>query len=151
MTDASEQDSQLTTHATAIAISGAGVMICGDSGSGKSDLALRLIDRGGILISDDYVEIQRRKDDLLLRSPANIAGKLEIRSLGIMQCDHMTDIPLKMVVNLKAAPDRFPLERQVRNLLGINIPICTLDAMENSAPIKVEWALRRILGDSVSQ
>ncbi|MEH6701405.1 HPr kinase/phosphorylase [Parasphingorhabdus sp.] len=151
MTNVPNQDDQLTTHANAVAISGAGVMICGSSGSGKSDLALRLIDRGAALIADDYVDIKRTNRDLLLSPPANLAGKLEIRSLGIFERDHLSGIPLKMVVNLQDNPERFPLDRQIMNLLGINIPFCTLNAMESSAAIKVEWALQQILQDSVSQ
>jgi HPr kinase/phosphorylase len=151
MTDKTDLDNQLTTHATAVAISGGGVMICGQSGSGKSDLALRLIDRGATLISDDYVDIRRENEDLLLSPPANLAGKLEIRSLGIVERDHVSGIALKMVINLKDNPDRFPLDKQIMNLLGINIPFCTLDAMESSAAIKVEWALQRRLQDIRSQ
>ena len=150
MTNHSNTDGQLTTHATAVAISGSGVMICGKSGSGKSDLALRLMDRGAALISDDYVEIKRVKEQLLLSPPANLAGKLEMRSLGILECHCLSGIALKMVINLKDRPDRFPLDKQIMNLLGINIPFCTLDTMENTAAIKAEWALQRILQDSAS-
>lgn len=136
---------QETMHATAVAISGEGIMIRGKSGSGKSDLALRLIDRGATLISDDYVEVSRRNQDLLLSPPANLAGKLEVRSLGIVECHHLSGIELKLIVDLNEHPDRFPLDRQVRNLLGINIPSCTLNAMESSAAIKAELALQRIM------
>jgi HPr kinase/phosphorylase len=114
-------------------------------------LALRLIDRGATLISDDYVDIRRENEDLLLSPPANLAGKLEIRSLGIVERDHVSGIALKMVINLKDNPERFPLDKQIMNLLGINIPFCTLDAMESSAAIKVEWALQRRLQDIRSQ
>ena len=151
MTDTTDKDDQLITHATAVAISGAGVMICGKSGSGKSDLALRLIDRGATLISDDYVDIRRTGGNLLLSPPANLAGKLEVRSLGILERDHLSGIALKMVVKLKENPDRFPMDKQVMILLGISIPFCTLDAMENSAAIKVELALQRLSQDIAGQ
>lgn len=151
MTNGADQNDQLITHATAVAIAGAGVMICGKSGSGKSDLALRLIDRGAILISDDYVDIRRSNGNLLLNPPANLAGKLEVRSLGILGCEHVSGVPLKMVINLKENPDRFPLDKQVMILLGINISFCTLDAMESSAAIKAELALQRLSQDIASQ
>ncbi|WP_373491872.1 HPr kinase/phosphorylase [Parasphingorhabdus sp.] len=144
MTSTAEEDDQVTVHATAVAISGAGLLIRGKSGSGKSDLALRLIDRGATLISDDYVVVSREKDQLLLGPPPNLAGKLEIRSLGIFECEYLAGIALKLVVDLKDCPDRFPLDRQIRILLGIAVPSCTLDAMESSADIKAEWALQRI-------
>ncbi|WP_339690363.1 HPr kinase/phosphatase C-terminal domain-containing protein [uncultured Parasphingorhabdus sp.] len=145
MTDISADGDQLNLHATAVAISGAGLMICGKSGSGKSDLALRLIDRGATLISDDYVDISRANEKLFLSPPANLAGKLEVRSMGIVEQDYLSGIPLKLIVKLEDRPDRFPMDKQTMILLGITIPFCTLDAMENSATIKAELALQRIL------
>lgn len=147
MTATAGANDQQKMHATAVAISGVGVMIRGKSGSGKSDLALRLIDRGATLIGDDYVEIRRRDGKLLLSPPSSLAGKLEVRSLGILECDHVSDIELKLVIDLKEDPDRFPLDKQVMILLGIAVPFCTLDAMETSAAIKAELALQRIMQD----
>lgn len=147
MTSTTDTDDQLKMHATAVAITGAGLMICGKSGSGKSDLALRLIDRGATLISDDYVDVRRYSDNLLLSPPSNLAGKLEVRSLGILQRDYISGVALKLVINLKDDPERFPMDRQVMILLGMTVPFCTLDAMENSATIKAELALQQILQD----
>ena len=144
MSGADDADRE-TIHATAVAISGAGVLIRGKSGSGKSDLALRLIDRGAILISDDQVEISREDKTLWLSPPPRLAGKLEVRSLGIWPCDHLSGIELKLIIDLKDDPDRFPLDKQVMILLGIHISSCTLNAMESSAAIKAEWALQRIM------
>tara|TARA_R100001244_G_scaffold20643_12_gene21810 strand:- start:14713 stop:15168 length:456 start_codon:yes stop_codon:yes gene_type:complete len=144
MTDSGDNN-RATLHATAVAIAGAGVLIRGASGSGKSDLALRLIDRGATLISDDQVDIVRDDKDLLLSPPARLAGKLEIRSLGICEQEFLSGVELKLVVDLKHHPDRFPFDNQVMNLLGIKVPSCTLDAMESSAAIKAEWALQRTM------
>lgn len=148
MTAVTGIDDPLKIHATAVSIAGAGLMIRGKSGSGKSDLALRLIDRGARLISDDYVNIQRSGDRLILSPPPSLAGKLEVRSLGIFDQDHISDIALKLVVKLDKNPDRFPMDRQTMILLGITIPFCTLNAMENSATIKAELALQRILREA---
>ncbi len=145
MTSHSQDGDRLNMHATAVAIAGAGLMICGTSGSGKSDLALRLIDRGATLISDDYVDISRTNGKLYLSPPANLAGKLEVRSLGIFEQGHLSGIPLKLITKLSDSPDRFPMDKQTMILLGITMPFCTLNAMENSATIKVELALQRIL------
>ncbi|MEO9600741.1 HPr kinase/phosphatase C-terminal domain-containing protein [Parasphingorhabdus sp.] len=147
MTKAPSNDDQGNQHATAVAISGAGIMIRGKSGSGKSDLALRLIDRGATLISDDYVDIKQKNQSLILSPPSNLAGKIEVRSLGIIECPYLSDIELRLIINLKNKPDRFPMDRQAMNLLGITVPFCTLDAMETSAAIKVELALQRIMQD----
>ena len=141
MTTADTADDRETVHGTAVAIAGAGILIRGASGMGKSDLALRLIDRGAMLISDDRVEIVRSGADVLL----------EIRSLGICECAYQSGVALRLIVDLKRQPERFPLDRQIMILLGIAVPSCTLDAMESSAPIKAEWALQRIMQGAGSQ
>ncbi|PHR16786.1 MAG: aldolase [Sphingopyxis sp.] len=146
MTDNAGVDDQTTLHATAVAISGSGILIRGKSGSGKSDLALRLIDRGATLISDDQVEISRKGEQLLMSPPASLAGKLEVRSLGICERDYDSGIALRLIIELKDHPDRFPMDNQVMILLGIKVPCCTLAAMETSAAIKAEWALQRVAG-----
>lgn len=145
MTGQSDEHDRETVHATAVAIAGAGVLIRGPSGMGKSDLALRLIDRGAVLVSDDQVDIVRKGQDLLLSPPRTLAGKIEVRSLGICEREYQSGVALKLIVNLKQQPDRFPLDRQVMILLGIQVPSCTLDAMESSAAVKAEWALQRII------
>jgi len=145
MTVTAGDDDRMTIHATAVAISGAGLLIRGKSGSGKSDLALRLIDRGATLISDDQVNISRKDRTLLLSPPASLAGKLELRSLGIWERNHVSGIDLKLIIDLVEQPERFPMDNQVVILLGIKVPSCTLNAMETSAAIKAEWAVQRIM------
>lgn len=134
-----------TRHATCVAIDGAGVMIAGPSGSGKSDLALRLIDRGATLISDDYVDLSNDDNQLWLKTPPKIAGKIEVRSLGIFDYAHVSNIPLKLQVRLQPEPERFPLDSQTETIMTIAIPTIALSPFEASAPIKVEIALRRLL------
>lgn len=145
MTRGANRNDRETVHATAVAIACAGVLIRGSSGQGKSDLALRLIDRGAKLISDDQVDIIREGNDLLLSPPPPLAGKLEVRSLGIWEREYLSGVALKLIVDLKQHPDRLPLDRQVMILLGIKVPSCTLNAMESSAAIKAEWALQSII------
>ncbi len=76
-----------TIHASTVATEGRAVVIAGPSGSGKSDLALRLLDRGFTLVSDDQTTIKREADRLIASAPPNIAGKLEIRGIGIVDMD----------------------------------------------------------------
>lgn len=149
MTNESGTENQLKLHATAVEVSGSAILIRGTSGSGKSDLALRLIDRGATLISDDIVIVTRQGESLLLNSPTKLAGKLEVRSLGILEYDHISGIALKLIIDLTEYPDRFPLDQQIGNLLGIAVPSCTLNAKEASAAIKVELALRQTMEDAV--
>jgi len=135
-----------TVHATSVAIDGHGVLILGPSGAGKSDLALRLIDRGAILISDDYTIASSRDDLLLLDAPANIAGKMEIRHLGIVEMAHVGAVPARLAIKLEDDPARMPEPAAPLRLAGVDIPLVALAGREASAPLKVEWVLRRLCG-----
>lgn len=143
----SDEDDPQLVHATAVSIAGGGIMIRGASGSGKSDLALRLIDRGAFLISDDYVHLEKRDGNILLSPPANLAGKLEVRSLGIIERDYISGCELRLVIDLEKSPERLPLDKPVTILLGLAVPFCRLNALEASAAIKAELALQRIIQD----
>lgn len=127
-------------HASAVAIDGAGILITGVSGSGKSDLALRLIDRGAMLIGDDGVILNREKDTIILTAPTTIAGQMEIRNLGIMDFLHIS-APLKLIVDLDIEAQRYPDPPMTREMNGQSFPVLALDAFQSSAPIKVELAL----------
>jgi len=131
-----------TIHANCVAIGGRGVLIAGASGSGKSDLALRLIDRGARLLSDDYSVLRRAGDRLVASAPATIAGRIEVRGVGIVEMDAIAEAPVCLLVDLDAVPDRLPGPRTA-DFLGVGVPAIGLAALEASAPIKVEAALRR--------
>ena len=128
-------------HATSVAIAGRAVLIEGASGTGKSDLALRLIDRGATLVSDDYTVLARRGDELLAAPPPTIAGRMEVRGLGIVAVPHVADVPVALLVRLSPEVERMP-EPATRALAGVEVPVTTVDAASPSAPIKVELALR---------
>ncbi len=128
-------------HATTVAIDGMAVLIEGASGSGKSDLALRLIDRGAILVSDDQTLVVRAGATLLARAPMTIAGRIEVRGIGILAMPYVEDVPVAMLVRLGGAIERMP-ERRVRNIAGVDVREVAIDPFEGSAPIKVELALR---------
>ena len=130
-----------TIHAGCVAIGGRGVLLAGRSGSGKSDLALRLIDRGARLVSDDYTELRRDGDRLVARAPDRIAGKIEARGVGILELDALPEAAVCLLVDLDAVPERLPEGTAVRPLAGLDIPAVALAALEASAPIKVERAL----------
>ncbi|HMC92439.1 MAG TPA: aldolase [Allosphingosinicella sp.] len=127
---------------TSVAIDGRGVLLRGTSGSGKSDLALRLIDRGAVLISDDYTEVRVRDGRLLARASATIAGKIELRGLGIVTLPAAVDVPLCLLVDLDRVPERLPDGPAPVEVAGTIIPAVALAALEASAPLKVEAALR---------
>ena len=133
-----------TLHASTVAINGRAVVISGPSGSGKSDLALRLIDRGFTLVSDDQTLVRRDGDRLLATAPPSIAGKLEIRGIGIVDMERLSDAPVALMVELTSDIQRLPDDSRERPILGVNLPLISIDAMTASAPSKVALALDRM-------
>lgn len=133
-----------TIHASTVAIGGHAVLIEGPSGAGKSDLALRLIDRGAVLVSDDYTVLTAIDDYLSASPPATIAGRLEVRGIGIVPVTHVEQVPVALLVRLSAEVERMP-EAESRWFEGVPIPAIALDPREASAPIKVELAVKHLL------
>ena len=129
-------------HATTVAIDGRGVLISGPSGSGKSDLALRLIDRGAKLVSDDQTLVRAEGGAALAYAPATIAGRLEVRGLGILDTERVEGVPLALSVALAEDVERLPEPRRTV-VAGVEMAELRLDPRPASAPIKVELALRR--------
>jgi serine kinase of HPr protein (carbohydrate metabolism regulator) len=132
-----------TLHASCVSIDGHAVLIEGDSGTGKSDLALRLIDRGAMLVSDDYTLLARNAQRLFAAAPATIAGKIEVRGIGIVDMPHVDHVPVGLIVALSQEVERMPPEGACRQIAGINVPLLTLDPHQLSTPIKVELALKQ--------
>lgn len=133
-----------TVHASSVASEGRAVLITGPSGSGKSDLTLRLLDRGYTLVSDDQTVIKKDGARLLASAPQTIAGKLEIRGIGIVDMEQINNIPVALIVELTGEIQRLPDDSRERPLLGIKLPLVTIDAMSASAPSKVALALDRM-------
>lgn len=132
----------ITLHATCIAIGGRGVLLTGAPGSGKSDLALRLIDRGATLVGDDGVVLEARNGTLHARSGPNIEGQIEVRGLGIIALAATAEAPLALTIALDQPVPRMPDESlPFRVFEGLTLPLIALDPFEASAPVKVEKAL----------
>ena len=131
-----------TIHVSSVAIGGRAVLIAGRSGAGKSDLALRLIDRGAVLVSDDYTFVRRAQSQALASAPERIAGRIELRGVGIVEMETARDVPVALHVDLSAEPVRLPEGRDRIMVAGISIPSVALDGHHASAPLKVEAALR---------
>lgn len=127
-------------HASCVAIGGRGVLLGGRSGAGKSDLALRLIDRGAELVSDDYTELRCVGETVLAQAPATIAGRIEVRGIGLLELPEAARVPICLCVDLDSVPERLPEPATVR-LAGVDIPLVALAALEPSAPLKLEYAL----------
>jgi serine kinase of HPr protein (carbohydrate metabolism regulator) len=131
-----------TLHASAVSINGHAVLIEGLSGSGKSDLALRLIDRGAILVSDDYTIVRRVDGKLVASAPLNITGLFEVRGVGLLPMPFESDVPVALIASIAQDIERLPEITTTRIVAGIAIPTCLIAPLEASAPIKVELLLK---------
>lgn len=141
-------------HGTCLAIGGDGVLLVGKPGSGKSDLALRLIDQPGsgisgmlreaMLVADDQVVVRHRDGALIASAPLALKGKLEIRGLGIAELPVEAEARLRLAVRLTPAAEieRLPdLGRARMEILGTSIPLILLDPQSASAPARLRAAL----------
>ena len=138
-------NASLLVHATAVAIDGRAVLLRGPSGSGKSDLALRLIDAGARLVADDQSELSRRGDVLMVRAPATIAGLIEVRGLGILRFDALAEAPVALIADLVPADrvERLP-PRRTECDPRVAVPVIAMAPFEASAAAKLRLALRAV-------
>jgi HPr kinase/phosphorylase len=135
----------INLHGTAVSIAGEGVLIIGASGSGKSDMALRLIDRGAVLICDDRVIIDSNAGQPALYTAPNIEGLIEIRGLAIVKVPFENGVNLRLVINLESNIPRLTDGPALGDLAGYSIPHLSLAPFEASAAIKVEYALKSVV------
>jgi len=148
----------INIHATCILLSrageafdapaDAGILLLGESGAGKSDLALRLIALGATLVADDRVELSVENDSLIARAPPNLAGLIEIRNIGIvaLPCAMQARVALAVLLGTGENLPRLPEQERYRPPAGINLveefcpPLIRLSAFEISAPAKIAAA-----------
>jgi serine kinase of HPr protein (carbohydrate metabolism regulator) len=144
-------------HATAIAVGEDGVLLRGDSGAGKSDLALRLVlgpplaaagGRAIALVADDQVLVETRGGCLVARAPGVLSGWIEARGLGIVEIPCRAEATLALVVDLVPREDveRLPEDRERCTIGGIGISRVALHAFDPSAALKVILALDMAAG-----
>ena len=121
-------DASVRIHATLVAIGredGAelGALFLGPPGSGKSDLALRLIHDGALLVADDQVEVSFAHGGLWGAVPDKIAGLIEARGIGLLTVPALPRAKLVLAVDLgQTEPDRLPPFRSV-TILGKVLPL----------------------------
>ena len=131
-------------HATSVAMEDNGVAIFGDPGSGKSDLALRLIDSGATLISDDITVFSKLEKNINLFGIENTKGLLEVREVGIITVPYVEGIKLKLVVRLTdKVIERIPKKNQI-NLLGLKFPKLEINGKNSSSVAKIKVKLNEI-------
>lgn len=132
-------------HATTVCKGERAVMLMGPSGSGKSDLALQLIDRGYFLVADDQTLVSRDGDRLRATAPPSISGKMEVRGLGIIELPVREQVLVCLAVELGDAPDRLPDSDEHVTLFGADVPLIRLASTSpSSAAIRVDMALDRL-------
>ena len=133
-------------YGTCVAIDGRAVLLRGPSGSGKSDLALRLIDTGGRLVADDQTVLVRAGCGLVAACPAAIAGRIEVRGLGLLRVEAIGQAPLVLVFDLarELEIERLP-EPGSCAYLGVSLPLFRLAPFEASAVAKVRIAMHAMM------
>ena len=133
----------LLHRASCVAIAGRAILIEGAPGSGKSGLALALIDRGAVLIGDDGVTLAARGAQLYASPPPNIAGLLEVRNLGLLQFPVVSDVRIALVVQLDQHAPRFIEAAELAERAGVSLPLIRLWPSETAPACKAELALDR--------
>jgi HPr kinase/phosphorylase len=139
-------------YGTCVALGRFAAILLGPSGSGKSDLALRFaLDTPPIfdaaLVSDDQVLVERVGDRLIARPPATIAGRIEVRGLGIVSIAHRPEAELRLAIRLADRADvpRLPQPgEQTADFQGVTVPLLRLAPFESSAPLKLRLALEAV-------
>ncbi len=135
------RQTMVTIHGTCVLLSEIGVLLRGESGRGKSDLALRLIDGGAQLVSDDRVALRAGSGRLTASAPPALAGLLEVRGVGILPVPSVASADVGLVVDLlpRDGVERLP-QAETEMLMGIALPRLGLHAFDASTPAKIRLA-----------
>ena len=136
---------------TCIEVEGIGVLFRGPTGSGKSDIALRLIVSGALLIADDYTELSIENATLIARAPETIRDLLEVRGIGILKISGALNTNLGVIIDLVTPEqvERRPEDQSVE-LLGIHLPLFRLFPFEASCPDKINLIVRLVKGEVIN-
>ncbi len=145
------EDSHVRVHATLVGLpreddSLTGTLLCGEPGAGKSSMAFRLIDSGGILVADDQVDLTFGHGGLWGAPPDNIAGLIEARGIGLIRLPYEPRMRITCVVTLKPgfAAERMPVREWYQppetfraRSSALRIPAFTLDPLDPAVPAKI--------------
>ena len=131
-------------HSTSLVVEDSGLLIIGEPGIGKSDLALRMIDSGAMLIADDITICKKINNFIYLFSPEETKGLLEVREIGIITVPFIENIKLSLVVQLINEENiRYP-ENENCLILGIKVPKIKIYGKNSSAVAKIKVKLNQI-------
>lgn len=139
----------ITVHGTGLVVDGVGVLLRGPSGTGKSDLALRLIDGGAQLVSDDQTTLENESGRLRMTTNAVLEGLLEVRGVGIFPVASTQDATLGLVVDLLGPKDRVERmpDKEYENVLGVRVRRLRLHGYMPSAPAKIRMLVANLERD----
>lgn len=126
-----------------VAIGGRGLLIDGAPGAGKSSLALALIDRGAMLVGDDGVMLDAQGGHLIAAPHPRIAGKLEVRNVGLVDFPVSAPVPVALMLRLDDAAPRFIDMAERQDIMGIDLPLVRLWPESPVLALRAELALRR--------
>lgn len=110
-------------HGSCVAVGEAAVLITGQSGSGKSGMALQMMALGAELVADDGVQLRRGGDAVLASAPTNLKGMIEARGIGILTCDPRQDVAVALVVDLDAGSGERMPQPATREMLGVALEL----------------------------
>ena len=130
-------------QATAVAIDGRAVLIEGPPGSGKSSLALALIDRGAVLIGDDAVMLEAVEGRLLVHPHANIVGLIEVRNVGLVTMPVLGAVGAALVLVLDPGAPRHVEAAESTQRAGVALPLLRLWPDSPVLALRAQWALRQ--------
>lgn len=130
-------------HGTVVVWKGSGILILGPSGSGKSDLAVRLMAEGGTLVADDRVDLSVENRSVIARAPTRLAGKIELRGIGIIDTDFEHSAPISMIIRLRERTEipRLP-EPEMETVGDLTLPSISLHAFDASTTAKIALYLK---------
>lgn len=130
-------------HATSVVFCGRGLLLRGASGSGKSDLALRIMDAGGSLVSDDYTQLVVKDNQLIASPPETIKGMIEVRGIGLLKVAHVPSTRIDVLIECesKEVIERLPQVIHTE-IEGISLPTLKVYPFEASAVAKLRAFLQ---------
>ena len=134
--------SQTLHQASCVLLDGIAILIEGEPGSGKSSLALALIERGAVLIGDDGVLLSLREGKIWASPPPNISGKMEVRNLGLIDLP-VCEGPVGLVLRLSADAPRYIDHPPKIMLLGQQVTVIELFPDTYALPMRAHWAVRK--------
>lgn len=126
--------------ATCVALGGRAVLIEARDIDARTDLVLRLVDRGASLIASEHTICQRQDGQLIACAPVQANGRIEVAGLGILELPTVERAPVELLIVISDTPPRFS-EEPPRRLAGVDVRVVTLAALDPAGPARVTLAL----------